>query len=225
MRSAAQDAQYAQGVSTASEQTPSLQRDWWLRALAVFQSPQPVFAAMQDSPRAAQARQEPLVAFIFLAGMAGVLMTPLAGRLLDDRNLDGLDVAVWTFLFGGAYGGAVYWLGGALLFAAGRALGSHGSYRRARHVLGYAAAPLALSLVLVWPVRLAIYGLDVFRTGGSDTGAGDAVFEALALGFVAWALVLLVTGTRAVHGWPWSRALAAVVLAAAPVGLIVALSA
>jgi hypothetical protein len=213
-------------VTTASEQTPSLQRDWWLRALAIFQSPQTVFAAMRDeSPSAFQARQEPLVAFIFLAGMAGVLSTTLAGRLLDDRSLDGLDVAVWTFLGGAAYGGAVYWFGGALVHAASRALGSDGSYRRSRHLLGYAAAPLALSLLLVWPVRLAVYGQDLFRTGGSDTGAGDTVFEGLALGFGAWALVLLVTGVRAVHGWPWLRAFGAVLLAAAPVALIVALSA
>jgi hypothetical protein len=213
-------------VSTASEQTPSLQREWWLRALAVFQSPQAVFAAMRDdSPRASQAQQEPVIAFIFLAGMAGVLSTTLAGRLLDDGNLDALDVAVWTFLGGAVYGGVVYWLGGALVHAASRALGGDGSYRRARHLLGYAAAPLALSLLLVWPVRLAVYGQDVFRTGGSDTGAGDTVFEALALGFGAWALVLLVIGMRAVHGWPWLRALGAVLLAAAPVGLIGALSA
>ena len=209
-----------------SEQTPSLQREWWLRALAVLQSPRAVFAAMRDeSPRASQARQEPVIAFIFLAGMAGVLSTTLAGRLLDDGSLDGLDVAVWTFLGGAAYGGTVYWLGGALLLAASRALGGHGSYRRARHLLGYAAAPLALSLLLVWPVRLAVYGQDVFRTGGSDTGAGDTVFEALALGFGAWTLVLLVIGMRAVHGWPWLRAVGAVLLAAAPVGLVVALSA
>jgi hypothetical protein len=213
-------------VNTASEQTSSLQREWWLRALAVFQSPQAVFAAMRDdSPRAAQARQEPLVAFVILAGMAGVLSTSLAGRLLDDGNLDGLDLAVWTFLGGAAYGGAVYWLGGALLYAASLSLGGDGSYRRARHLLGYAAAPVALSLLLVWPVRIAVYCEDVFRTGGSDTGAGDAVFEALALGFGAWALALLVIGTRAVHAWPWPRALAAVLLAAAPVGLVVALSA
>jgi hypothetical protein len=213
-------------VNAASEQTPSLQREWWLRALAVFQSPQAVFAAMRDdSPRAAQARQEPLVAFVFLAGMAGVLSTSLAGRLLDDGNLDGLDMAVWTFLGGAAYGGTVYWLGGALLYAASLSLGGHGSYRRARHLLGYAAAPLALSLLLVWPVRIAVYGEDVFRTGGSDAGAGDKLFEALSLGFGAWALVLLVMGVRAVHGWPWLRAIAAVLLAAAPVGLVVALSA
>jgi hypothetical protein len=213
-------------VTTAAGQSPSLQRDWWLRALAVFESPQPVFAAMRDdSPRAAQARQEPVTAIILLAGMAGILSTTVAGRLLDDPDFDGLNVAVWTFLGGAAYAGAVYWLGGALLLAASRALGSHGSYRRARHLLGYAAAPLALSLLLVWPVRLAVYGGDLFRTGGADAGAGDKLFETLALAFGVWALALLVIGVRAVHAWPWPRALAAILLAATPVGLVAALSA
>jgi hypothetical protein len=91
-------------------------------------------------------------------------------------------------------------------------------------VLGFAVAPLALSLLLVWPVRLAVYGSDLFRTGGEDNGSGDKVFEALALGSGLWALALLVSGMRAVNGWPWPRALAAVAFAAAPVVLIVALS-
>jgi hypothetical protein len=212
-------------VSTAAEQSPSLQREWWLRTLAVFQSPRAVFAAIRDdSPRAAQARQEPITAIVMLAGIAGVLSTTIAGRLSDDPSFDGISVAVWAFLGGGIYALAVYWLGGALLHASGLALGSEGSYRRARHVLGYAAAPLALSLLLVWPVRLAVYGGDLFRTGGSDSGTGDVVFEALALGFAGWALVLLALGVRAVHGWPWPRALAAVTLAAALPALVLVLT-
>ena len=87
-------------------------------------------------------------------------------------------------------------------------LGGLGTFRRARHVLGFASVPLALSLV-VWPVRLAVYGEDVFRTGGADTGAGNTVFEALEVGFLGWSLVLLAIGMRVVHGWSWPRALAA----------------
>ena len=202
-----------------------MQRDWWLRALAVLQSPTSVFAALRDdSNEAAQARQEPVLAILLLAGMAGVLSTSVAGRLLDDRNIDGVLVAIWTFLGGAIYAAFVYWLGGALLHGADRALGGAGSFRRARHVLGFAVAPLALSLLLVWPVRLAVYGSDLFRAGGEDNGSGDKVFEALALGSGLWALALLVSGMRAVNGWPWPRALAAVAFAAAPVVLIVALS-
>ena len=72
--------------------------------------------------------------------------------------------------------------------------------------------PIALSLVL-WPVRLALYGEDVFRTGGSDAGTGARVFELLGARFLAWALVLLVVGIRTVHGWTWARAGAAAALA------------
>jgi hypothetical protein len=213
-------------VNATAEPSASQQRDWWLRALAVFQSPHAVFAAMRDdSQDAAVARSEPIIAFAILAGMAGVLSTNLAGRLLDDPDFDWVSVAVWTFLGGGIYALAVYWIGGALLHGAGAVLGGRSTYRTKRHVLGFAAAPLALLLLLVWPVRLAVYGLDVFRSGGADTGAGDVMFEVATLGFTAWALVLLVIGMRAVHAWSSARAAAAVALAAAPVALLAAVTA
>ena len=213
-------------MNATADSSASLQRDWWLRALAVFQSPSAVFAALRDdSPDAAVARAEPVIAISILAGMAGVLSTTLAGRLLDDPEFDGLSVAVWTFLGGGVYALVAYWLGGTLLHAAGAALGAPSSYRTKRHLLGFAAAPLALLFLLVWPVRLAVYGSDLFRTGGEDTGAGDLVFEAVTLGFSAWALALLVVGMRAVHAWSFARAGAAVALAAAPVAVIAAAAA
>jgi hypothetical protein len=212
-------------MNTAAEPAPSRQREWWLRTLAVFQSPTAVLTALRDDSReAAQARQEPITAIVFLAGMAGVLSTTIAGRLLDDPNFDGLSVAVWAFLGGGIYGLLVYWLGGALLYGGGSVLGGRWSYRQARHVLAFAAAPLVLMLILVWPVRLAVYGGDLFRSGGGDTGAGDGFFEAIAVGFAGWALVLLVIGMRAVHGWPLPRAVAAVALAATPAALFVVLN-
>ena len=40
------------------------------------------------------------------------------------------------------------------------------------------------------------------------------VFAALQLAFFAWAVVLLLIGVRAVHGWTWGRAGAAVLAAA-----------
>jgi hypothetical protein len=81
-----------------------------------------------------------------------------------------------------------------------RALGSAGSYRRARHVLAFACVPLALSLVLA--------------------PAGRDAFAWIVLAFVAWSAALLVIGVRAVHGWTWARAGAA---AAVPVAAAVAL--
>ena len=81
-------------------------------------------------------------------------------------------------------------------------------------MLAFAAAPVALSLVL-WPVKLSLYGSDWFHTGGRDTGAGGAVFDVLTYVFFAWAAALLVIGVRVFHGWTWSRALGTVALTVA----------
>ena len=177
------------------ESTRSLQKEWWLRALAVLSSPRGTFAALRDdSSEAAEARQEPIMAIVILAGIAGILSTSLAGRLLDDPNNDGLNVAVWAFLGGAFYGLLAYWGGGLLVYAIATAVRVRASYRQARHIVGLAMAPVALSLIVVWPVRLGIYGEDVFRTGGSDTGAGDKLFELLVVGSFAWSFALVALG-------------------------------
>ncbi|TML11385.1 MAG: YIP1 family protein [Actinobacteria bacterium] len=182
-------------MTAAAESTPSLQREWWLRALAVFTSPRGTFAALSDdSPEGAEARQEPIMAIVILAGIAGVLSTSLAGRLMDDPNYDGLNVAVWAFLGGAFYGFLAYWGGGLLVYAIAAAVRVRASYRQARQIVGLAMAPVALSLIVLWPVRLGIYGEDVFRTGGSDTGAGDKLLEVLLVGSFAWSFALVVLG-------------------------------
>jgi hypothetical protein len=155
-----------------------------------------------------EARQEPVLALVLLAGLAGVLLAPSTGRLLDEQLVDGslAVVAVVLFITGGIYGAATYWIGGAALLAGLKGAGSPGSYRRARHVLAFAAAPLVLGLVLVWPVRLAVYGSDVFRSGGADEGTGVAVFDAVLGLFALWALGLLVYGISIVERWRIVRA-------------------
>jgi hypothetical protein len=199
---------------------PSPERLWWLRTLAVFQAPRAVFAALRDdSDEAAGARQEPVLALVFLAGIAGVLLTGARERFLDDPQIDTLLVAVLIFLTGGIYGAATYWLGGGALHFGLRAAGARGSYRRARHVLAFAAAPLALTLLAVWPFRLALYGADSFRTGGEDEGAGVWVLDGLAAGLVLWSLALLVYGISVVERWTVVRA--AVSLALVLLGLLV----
>ncbi len=88
------------------------------------------------------------------------------------------------------------------------------TYRRSRHVVGLATAPFVLSLVFVWPVRIAMFGSDAFRSGGSDHGAAEAVFRGDRRAFVAWSLVLLVIGVRTLNGWRWPRTLASLAVAA-----------
>ena len=211
-------------VRARREVAPDDDRAWLAQALLVLIDPRPVFAALRDdSDDSARARQEPVMAIVGLAGVASVLWTTVAGRLMDDPAFDGLVVAVWAFIGGAIYGIAVYFAVGAALYLGLRAAGSLGSYRRARHLLAFACAPLALSLV-VWPVRLAVYGGDVFRTGGSDSGAGNLAFVAVELAFVAWAIVLLLAGTRTLHAWPWTRTLEGVGLAAAIPALLAILA-
>jgi hypothetical protein len=200
----------------------ALERSWWLRAPAVLVAPRAVFASLRDeSDEAIEARQEPLLAIAGLAGIASVLGTPVARTLLNDASISVSLIPVWAFFGGAVYALAVYWLGGGLLFGAARRLGGLGSYLRARHMLALAAAPLALALFTVWPLRIAIYGQDLFRTGGNDWGPGDRTFGGLLYAAFAWSAILLVVGVRSVHGWSWTRSLATVGLAAALPALVV----
>jgi len=167
-------------------------REWWLRATLVLQSPRAVFVALRDdTDEAASDRAEPVLLIVLLAGAAAALASDAS------TGYDGLLLAVWAFLAGGITGAAAYWLLGAVLFWAARALGSLGSYRRARHVFAFGSVPLAISLVFA-PV-------------------GHGVFQWLFLAFAAWSAALLLVGVRSVHGWTWARAAAA---AAAPVAVL-----
>jgi hypothetical protein len=197
-------------------------RDWWIRTLLVLQRPRPVFVALRDDSRASLGdRAEPVLAIVILGGIAWALSTGTAAHLMDDSDYDAVTVAIWAFIVGGVYGMFGYFALGAILHRAVRVLGSQGTYRRTRHVLAFAAVPLVVSLA-AWPVKLALFGGDAFRSGGEDAGADGTAFVVVEAVFLAWALGLLVVGVRAVHGWTWARAAGAVALAAAGAATIVA---
>jgi hypothetical protein len=186
-------------VSARAAPVAADERLWLQRAVTVLVSPREVFAALRDdSDAAARVRTEAVLALVLLSGIAAVLWTPNYGRLMDDVAYDGLLVAVVAFIGGGIYGAAVYFAGGLLLHWATRALGGT-TFRQARHVLAFASAPLVLSLFAVWPIRLAVYGEDLFRSGGSDHGAGNTAFVAIEVAFAAWAVGLLVLGVRELY--------------------------
>jgi hypothetical protein len=190
-------------------------REWWLRVPAVLLSPQSVFAALRSEEREqVDARSEPVLALTLLAGIAIALGTNTARSLYDDPLYDPLTLAVWTALAGGFVAFAGYFIVGGALYLGARGLGSEGTFRRARHVLGFAVAPLALSAIVLWPLGLAIFGTDLFKRGGGDDGAGGDLFYAATLGFSLWALALLLVGVRTVHGWSWGRSLVALGLVA-----------
>jgi hypothetical protein len=210
-------------VTLVSDELNS-QRAWWLRTALVLQAPRAVFAALRDeSDEAVENRQEPVTALVFLAGIAGVIVAPRFGTLLDDPERDWLIVTLIAVAAGGIYGLIGYWLLGAGLKLASDRLGGTGGARRFRHVVAFALAPLVLSLVVLWPLRLALYGSDVFKTGGPDSGAAGQAFEWAVLAFVAWSLALLVVGIRTVLSLSWARAAALSALGLVLAGAILVL--
>lgn len=178
-------------------------------------APRAIFVSLRDeSDESIESRQEPIITVVGLAGIGAVFGTPVARQLLNDPSMSVALIPVWAFFGGVVYAVAFYWIGGALLFGASRRLGSNGSWRRSRQVLALASAPLALTLFTLWPIRIAVYGENLFRTGGNDYGRGDTIFGAIFYAAIAWAFWLLVVGVRSVHGWTYARAAAAIAMGA-----------
>ena len=187
-----------------AEEADALGRAWWARVPKVLTAPRQVFAALGDTDDAdVGARAEPILAITILAGTAGVLLTPAWGRLMDDPSVDGLVAAVVTFIAGVFYGAAGYFVLGLALWLGAKAVGVDAPFRIARQVLGFAALPVALSLVVLVPAIVLGFGTDWFRSGGNDEGAGRDAVLTLGLAFVAWSLVLVAIGLRTTFRLPW----------------------
>jgi hypothetical protein len=190
------------------------ERDWWLRTLAVVVDPRPTFSALRSEEQEdVEARAEPLLAIVWLAGIAWLLADPVAGTLFDDENYDWLVFLIWAFLGGGAVGLVGYFTLGWALQLGLRALGSTGSYLRARHLLAFAAVPFVASIA-VFAVKLALFGADTLRSGGGDEGTAGTVLTVLQLALAGWSAVLLLVGVHTVEGWSWLRTAASLAVVA-----------
>ena len=85
----------------AQTRTGQAEREWWLRLVRVLTAPTSVFVWVRDdSAEAAGARQEPITAVVFLAGVSIFLSTRTAGRLFDDIEFDWLLVLVEAVVAG-----------------------------------------------------------------------------------------------------------------------------
>ena len=196
------------------EDADRLARAWWARVPRILTSPGQVFAALSDTDDLdVGARAEPILAITILAGVAGVLLTPAWGRLMNDPSVDGLVAAVVTFIAGVFYGAAGYFLLGLALWLGAKAVGVDAPFRIARQLLGFAALPVALSLVVLVPAIVLGFGADWFRTGGDDEGNGRDVVLAIGLAFVAWSLALVAVGLRTTFRLPWRGVVGALGLA------------
>jgi hypothetical protein len=212
-------------MSAKAELRPAqAERQWWLRLVRVLTAPTSVFVWLRDdSEEAASARQEPITAVVFLAGVSIFLSTRTAGRLFDDIEFDWLLVVVEAVVAGLLVAVQNFWVLGGAVYLGGRATDSAASYRQGRHVTGLATTPWVLALVCVWPVRLAMFGADAFRSGGSDHGAAEAVFRTIDLGLLVWSAALVYLGVRALNGWSWARSLAGCAVAGVVFALLVLL--
>ena len=74
----------------------------------------------------------------------------------------------------------------------------------------------------MWPLRIAIFGEDLFRSDGSDEGTTGYVLNGVDAVFVLWALLLAIVGVRTVEGWSIVRSVGATAFAATLFGLLLA---
>lgn len=198
-----------------AEEADALGRAWWRRVPQIVRSPRPVFEALTETDEIdVGARSEPILAIAILAGIAGVLLTPAWGGVMDDSTVDGLVLVVVTFIAGLFYGAAGYFLLGLAVWLGAKAVGVDPPFRIARQIVGFAALPIALSLVVLVPAIAIGFGEDWFRSGGSDEGAGRAAVVAAGLAFIGWSLALVAVGLRATFRLPWEGVVGALALAA-----------
>ncbi len=181
----------------------------------VVTDPRSVFAALAETDDLdVDARAEPVLAIVILAGMAAIVLTPAWGTVMDDGTVDGLVLVVLTFLGGLFYGAAGYFLLGLALWLGAKGVGVDAPFKIARQLVAFAAVPIALSAVVILPVIVLRFGWDWFRTTGSDTGTGRDVVVGIGLGFFAWSLALVALGLRTTFRLPWRGVIGALLLAA-----------
>jgi hypothetical protein len=194
--------------------------DWWRRMLRVLWRPREVLVALRDVDEDDMAaRQEPILAVVLLAGMTAVLL--MGGTLVDDPSVDGFVAAAVTFIAGGLYGAAGYFVLGVGVWIGVRGANGEGTFAQARHLVAVSAVPIATAFLVVAPVVAVAYGVDYVR--GAAPSSSSIVALAIGLPFVAWAAALLVAGLRVTFRLGWVGVATAVALAGVFVAVFVTL--
>ena len=195
---------------------------WWRRVPRVLWRPREVLVALRETDEHDEAaRQEPILAIVLLAGMTAVLL--MGGTLVDDRTVDGLVAAAVTFIAGGLYGAAGYFVLGLGVLVGVRGANGQGTFRQARHLVAFSAVPIAAAFFLIAPAIGLVYGVDYFR--GMAPSSSARVVPALGLPFVAWSAGLLVAGLWLTYRLSRLGMATALALAAVFVAVFVALPA
>jgi len=203
-----------------ARRSEGLARLWWRRVPRMLWAPRGVLVALRQTDEDDQlARQEPILAVVLLAGMTAVLL--MGGTLVDDRTVDGLVAAAVTFMAGGLYGAAGYFVLGLGVMIGVRGANGEGTFRQARHLVAFSAVPVAAAFLVVAPAVALVYGVDYFR--GAAPSSSGRVMLVLGLPFVAWSAGLLVAGLWLTYRLSRLGLATALALAAVFVGVFVAL--
>ena len=198
-----------------SDEAQARVRAWWRLLPRVLTRPSEVFVALREDDEVdVEARSEPILLIVLLAGTAGILLTPAWSTLLDDQSLDWLVIAVITFIGAIFYGTAGYFLLGFVVWLGSRGVGLDAGARPSRQLVAFSAVPFALSLFVTVPAVVFGFGYDWFRTGGSDAGSGRVVVLGVASVLALWSIGLLALGLRTTFRLPWQGVAGALGLAA-----------
>ncbi len=127
-------------------------------------------------------------------------------------------------LIAGPLVGIVFTLTSAFLVRGlARLFGGRSTIKNMFSVFSYAMVPVLFSLVFVLPVEVAVFGSFFFDSNPSPLVISPIIYLAL-LGLDAiaavWSWVLLVLGTRVVHGFTMPRAFVVIACATALFGLV-----
>ncbi len=203
-------------MASRAEELRGLEHEWWARIPLVLRRPFAAFRLLRnDGDEAAQAAQEPIAALVVLSGIAVFVgFVTFGGYDSGFRSWNGLwyendgalVIAVKLFFAGTLVGLQNYWIGGGVLQLGLRWMKAETRYRVARHLLALALTPTLLSLLVVFPIQLALFGHDLFAQGGSDDGAAADTLRGVNVALLAWAIGLALIGVRTVQGWSWRRA-------------------
>lgn len=166
---------------------------------------------------------------LLLAAMCGIAAVYAAFWAVQiGRRVEGLVSILGYGLAAGVPAGIL----GLLLLSvalrtAARTLGGTGTIRNVFAVSAYAATPIVLSLVVVFPVEIALFGIYLFDRNPSPMVLKPVPYVVLAVIDVLaalWSFLLLGIGLRVATGLPGIRAAALAGAAAAVVagGLLVA---
>ena len=129
--------------------------------------------ALRDDDEAdVDARSEPILAIVIVAGMAAMLLTPAWGRSSTRSRSTGSSSPSSRSSAGSSTAPPATSCSASSSGSAFVASASTREARKARQLVGFAALPFALSIVVTLPAIVLAFGYDWFRTGGSDEGAG-----------------------------------------------------